>query len=356
MRPKSGILDIAPYVGGNAGLDAASEAINIASNENPLGPSPRAMEAYRKAAEALHLYPDGASRKLREALARHHGLPVEQIVCGAGSDELLTLLARAYAGPGDEIIYSAHGFLMYPIIAKSVGAKPVIAAEDNLTASVDAMLESANEKTRIVFLANPNNPTGTYLGAAEIERLRAGLPDSALLVLDAAYAEYVGRNDYEPGAGMVEAHDNVVMARTFSKIYGLAALRVGWVYCPPAIADVLNRIRSPFNVSNPALEAATAALDDIDHSGRARALNDEILPWFSDRCAKLGLGPVPSAANFVLVRFPDGQAEAAHAHLLSQGIRARAMGGYGLADCLRFTIGKREDMERVVTVLTEFLD
>ena len=315
------------------------------------------MEAYRQAAEELHRYPDGGSTGLRATLGRHHGLAPDRIVCGNGSDELLGLLARAYAGPGDEIIHTSHGFLIYPIIARSVGAVPVAVAETELTANVDAILAAAGEKTRIVFLANPNNPTGTYISAAEVARLRAGLAEATLLVLDAAYAEYVGRNDYEPGIEMVNSHTNVVMARTFSKIYGLAALRVGWVYCPDEIADILNRMRGPFNVSAPGMAAAAAAIDDIAHRDRARALNDEGLPWFSAQCNALGLTAVPSVANFVLVRFADEtSAGAARGFLADHKIRARAMGGYGLPDCIRFTIGRREDMERVVEMLAAFLE
>ncbi len=356
--PKQGILDIEAYVGGNADMDEPEDLINIASNENPLGPSRLAMKAHKAVAETLNIYPDGSAQVLRQAIARRHGIPAEQIVCGAGSDELLTLLARAFAGPGDEILYSAHGFLMYPIVAKSVGATPVAAAETDLTASVDALLALTTERTRIVFLANPNNPTGSYLPQSEMVRLREGLPEKTLLVIDAAYAEYVSRNDYEPGVRMVETSDNVVMCRTFSKIYGLAALRIGWAYCPARIADILNRIRGPFNVSAPAIAAATAAMEDIAYTGQARELNDEGLTNFSKFVVELGLIPAPSVGNFVLVRFPGGDemAAAAHRFLLSHSIRARAMGGYGLADCIRFTIGTHADMARVGAVLTQFMD
>ena len=363
LKPNQGILEISAYVGGNADMDAPEGLINIASNENPLGPSPRAMDAYRRQAERLHLYPDGAAFELRAALADHYAIDVERIVCGAGSDDLLALLARAFAGPGDEIIYSDHGFLMYPIIAKAVGAKPVAAPETDLTANVDAILGLANARTRIVFLANPNNPTGTYVSATEIERLREGLPNETLLVIDAAYAEYVSRDDYDPGIALVEKCDNVVMSRTFSKIYGLAALRVGWIYCPVYIADIVNRVRGPFNVGAPAIAAAAAAVGDIAHTDRARANNDEVLPWFSAQCGALGLAPVPSAGNFVLVRFPDvdgasgaDRAAGAHDFMLSRAIRARAMAAYGLPDCIRFTIGTRADMTRVVAVLKEYQD
>jgi len=354
LTPRPGILDINPYVGGNAGAEDQQTVINIASNESPLGPSRLALDAYRQAADNLHLYPDGDSFALRSALARRHGLPLEQIVCGAGSDELLTNLARAYAGPGDEIIYSAYGFMMYPIIGRSVGATLRVAPETDLTADVDAILNLASDKTKIVYLANPNNPTGSYLGASEIERLRDGLPETALLVLDAAYAEYVTRNDYEPGAALVDRHPNVVMSRTFSKIYGLAALRVGWVFAPEHVADILNRIRGPFNMGTPAIVAAAAAVDDTDHTVRSRALNDEMLPWFTEQCRGLGLEVPPSVGNFILVRFGDDRrAASVYSDLLAHGIRARAMGGYGLADSLRFSIGTTKDMATVADVLRQ---
>src|SRR5580704_10116020 len=230
--PGPGILDIAPYVGGDAKLEGFERPIRLASNESALGPSAKAVAAYRALAGEIHRYPDGGAEELREALARRHGLDPARIVCGAGSDELITLLLRAYAGPGDEVLYSRHGFLMYPIGAQTVGATPVAAPERALTTDVDALLERVTERTRIVFVANPNNPTGTYLGAAEMTRLHAGLPPWVVLAIDAAYAEFVNRNDYEAGVALVDRADNVVMLRTFSKVYALAGLRLGWAYCP----------------------------------------------------------------------------------------------------------------------------
>jgi len=356
-RPRPGVLDIDRYVGGGDGLDGSGSVINIASNESALGASPLAIEAFVKAGADLHLYPDGESRRLRRGLARHHGLDGDRIVCGVGSDELLTLLGRAYAGPGDEVVFSAHGFMMYAIIARSVGAKAVAAPEQNLTADVDAILDCVNERTRIVFLANPNNPTGTYLPSQEVARLRAGLPQDVLLVLDAAYAEFMHNNDYDAGAMLVAAHENVVMVRTFSKVYGLAALRVGWMYCPGAVADAINRIRSPFNLSAAAQAAACAALDDVAHMDRAIAHNDKVRPWLVGRLEAMGLTVNPSVGNFVLVRFPeqDGRdAAAAFDVLRVGGVICRRMGGYGLPAWLRMSIGREADMARVVEVLAEF--
>jgi len=353
LQPRPGILDVAAYVGGEAGLAGHNRVIRLASNESPLGPSPRAIEAYRALAGELHRYPDGGATELRKTLARHYRIDADRIVCGAGSDELIALLIRGYAGHGDEVLYSRHGFLMYAIGAKTAGATPVAAPERDLTADVDALLAHVSPRTRILFLANPNNPTGTLLPAGAVERLRRELPADVLLVLDAAYAEYVTRADYEPGIKLVEAGDNVVMLRTFSKIFGLAALRVGWAYCPPAVADVLNRVRGPFNVSAASLAAAAAALEDRAHTERARQHNERWLPWFREELAKLGLVAVPSYGNFVLVRFPD--ADAALAFLNARGIIPRRMAAYGLPDCLRITIGTGEEMEAVVTALAEYM-
>ncbi len=356
--PRPGILDIVPYVGGEAKIAGVERPIRLASNESALGPSPKAMAAYLALAGEIHRYPEGSVAELREAIGGQHGLDPARIVCGAGSDELIALLLRCYAGPGDEVLYSRHGFLMYPIGALSVGAAPVAAAERALAADVDALLDRVTPRTRIVFIANPNNPTGTYLGAEDMARLHAGLPPSVVLAIDAAYAEFVNRNDYEAGAALVDRADNVVMLRTFSKIYALAGLRLGWAYCPPALADILNRVRGPFNVSTPALAAGLAAVEDTLWLARARAHNNRWLPWLSDRLAALGLPLTPSVGNFVLPRFPDApgrDAEAAFGFLQSRGILTRKMGGYGLSQHLRITIGTGEEMEKVAAALGEFM-
>ncbi len=361
--PGPGILDIAPYIGGDSTAAGIERPIRLASNESALGPSPNAIAAYRGLADEIHRYPDGGAARLREALGRHHGLDPDRIVCGAGSDELIGLLLRAYASPNSklpdsEVLYSRHGFLMYPIGAKSVGATPVGVPERQLTADVDGFLARVTERTRIVFIANPNNPTGTYLSADEMARLHAGLPGHVVLAIDAAYAEFVNRNDYEPGIGLVNRADNVVMLRTFSKIYALAGLRLGWAYCPPAIADVLNRIRGPFNVTAPALAAGLAAIEDVGALARARAHNERWLPFLSERLSALGLELTPSVGNFVLPRFPDDpryNADAAFEFMQSRGILTRKMGGYGLPQHVRITIGTGEEMEIVAANLAEFM-
>jgi len=357
LKPRPGILEIEPYKPGESLVDGVARVIKLSSNESPLGPSPRAIKALEAAAKEQHLYPDGTCEAIRTALGRRHGLDPARIVCGAGSDELISLLARAYAGPGDEVLYSEYGFLMYPISAMGVGARPVAAPEKGLKADVDSLLAKLTKRTRILFLANPNNPTGSYLAKDEVARLVRALPLDVLLVIDAAYAEYVRRNDYSSGAELVDAHDNVVMMRTFSKIYGLAGQRIGWAYCPPAVADALNRLRNPFNVTASAQAAALAALEDIQHVDRARASNDAVLPWVTAELERLGLEVAPSVGNFVLVRFPEGakSADAANDFLAKRGIIPRKMGAYKLPRSLRITIGTEADMRFVVATLAEFM-
>ena len=358
LTPRPGILDISPYVGGDSAVEGVNRVIRLASNENPLGPSPKAVEAYKELQGELHRYPDGGSNDLRRAIAVSEGLNEDLIVCGAGSDELISLLVRAYAGPGDEVLYSEHGFLMYPISAKAAGATPVASPEHNLTTDVDEILAQATERTKLVFVANPNNPTGTYLSGEELRRLRRGLPDSVLLVIDAAYAEYVEAADYSSGAELVAESQNVVMTRTFSKIHGLASLRLGWAYCPPAVADILNRLRGPFNVSLAAQAAGVAAIQDHAHVEASCKHNAEWLAWFNAEVTKLGLEPGDCVGNFALVRFPgpeEKSAVAALAYLKTRGILVRAMGGYGLPDYLRFTIGTEDETRSVVEALGKFL-
>jgi len=355
-KAKEGVLAITPYAGSDVGSGGADRIV-ISSNESAFGPSWRAMEAYSASSEEMHRYPEIDARSLRQALADHHGLEVDRIICGCGSDQLIDLIALAYAGPGDETVYSEHGFTMYPIATRGVGATPVAAAEANLTADVDAILGCVNDRTRIVFLANPNNPTGTYLGIDELRRLHAGLPEDVLLVLDAAYAEYVTAPDYDPGMTLVREASNVVMTRTFSKIYALASLRIGWAYGPAEIIEILDRVRPPFNVSTPAIAAGIAALADTEHTERSRDLNGELLPWFTAEVEKLGLIVNPSVGNFVIVRFDDPEtAEAAYRFLFERGIVTRRVAGYGLPEWVRMSIGQREEMQDVVDALRTFVE
>ena len=355
-EPRNGILDIAAYVPGDA--EAGSERVfKLSSNETPLGASKAAIEAYRNNADQLHLYPDGASTELRRAIAAAHGLNADRIVCGAGSDELLSLLAQSYLSAGDEAIFTEHGFLVYKIAILSAGATPVVAPETDRTANVDAILELVSDRTRMVFLANPNNPTGTYLPFSEVKRLHAALPRNAVLVIDAAYAEYVRRNDYESGIELVGQAENVVMTRTFSKIHGLANLRLGWLYGPEGIVDALNRVRGPFNVTGPALAAGVAAIADKAHVEAAVEHNQTWLPWLAERFSDLGLEVTPSVANFVLIHFPEvtgkGAAEA-DTFLRQRGIVLRRVAAYGFPNALRMSVGTEEANKATVDALTEF--
>ncbi len=355
---RPGILDIAAYVPGESKVPGGLRPAKLSSNETPLGPSPHAIEAFKAAANELERYPDGQATLLREAIARRYGLDPARIVCGSGSDELLSLLARGYLGPGDEAIYTAHGFLVYRIAILTNGATPVVVPERDLKTDVDAILAAVTPKTRIVFIANPNNPTGTYIPIEEVRRLRAGLRGDILLVLDAAYSEYVSRNDYEAGIELVATTSNTVMTRTFSKIHGLAALRIGWAYCPPGIADVLNRIRGPFNLSSPAIAAGAAAIADLEHAERAKRHNDQWLPWVESELKKLGLAVTPSVANFVLMHFPEGSgktASAADEYLKSQGVIMRKVVASGFPNALRMTIGSESDNKRAIEALTRYL-
>ncbi|MET0431856.1 MAG: histidinol-phosphate transaminase [Hyphomicrobium sp.] len=355
---RPGILDIAAYVPGESKVPGGIAPAKLSSNETPLGPSPAAHAAFKAAAGELERYPDGQATLLRNAIARRYGLDAARIVCGSGSDELLGLLARGYLGPGDEAIYTAHGFLVYRIAILTNGATPVVVPERDLKTDVDAILAAVTPKTRMVFIANPNNPTGTYIPIEEVRRLRAGLRGDILLVLDAAYSEYVSRNDYEAGIELVATTSNTVMTRTFSKIYGLAALRIGWAYCPPEVADVLNRIRGPFNLSAPAIAAGAAAIEDIAHMERAKRHNDEWLPWVESELRKLGLAVTSSVANFVLMHFPEGgskTASGADEFLKSQGVIVRKVGAYGFPNALRMTIGSENDNKRALDALARYL-
>ena len=356
--PRPGILEVTPYVGGESALPGMTRVVKLSSNENAFGPSPKAMEAYTLFASQIHRYPDGGCETLRRALAETWKLDSKRIVCGAGSDELIVLLARAYLGPGDEALYSEHEFSMYAIATATAGATAIEVKGTNLTADVDALLAAVSPATKIVFLANPNNPTGTYLPAAQVRRLRDRMPANALLVLDAAYAEFVTRPDYTSGAELVEPDGNVVMLRTFSKIYGLGGLRLGWAYCPTAVADVLNRLRGPFNVSSAAQAAGAAALADTAFVAKVRAHVETWREWTGAEARKLGLEVTPGVGNFVLIHFPRApgrDAAAADAFLKSRGVIARRMERYGLGQALRVTIGREDEMRAFRTALADFV-
>jgi histidinol-phosphate aminotransferase len=356
--PRPGVLDIAPYVPGKSTAPGVDKVFKLSANETPLGPSPKAIEAYRDCAAHLEDYPEGSSRILREAIGKSFGLDPDRIVCGAGSDEILNFLGHAYLGAGDEAIMTEHCFLVYPIATTANGAKCVVVAEKDFTANVDAILAAVTPRTKIVWIANPNNPTGTYVPFDELKRLQRSLPPHVLLVIDAAYSEYVTRNDYEAGIELVATTENTVMCRTFSKIHGLASLRVGWMYAPAHVVDALNRIRGPFNVSTPAMLAAVAALADTDHIERSRAHNEQWRAWLTEEIGKLGLKVTPSVGNFVLIHFSQEKgrtADDADAFLTRRGLVLRALKNYKLPHALRLTVGTEEANRLVVAGLRDFL-
>ena len=357
--PNPGILDIAPYTPGKSPVpEAGRKVFKLSANETPFGPSPKAKAAYARAVEHLEDYPEGTSRVLREAIGRAFGLDPDRIICGAGSDEILNLLAHAYLKQGDEAISTAHGFLVYPIATMANGAKNVVVPETNYTADVDAILNAVTPRTKIVWLANPNNPTGTYLPFDEVRRLRAGMPAQVLLVIDAAYSDYVSRNDYELGIELVATTDNTVMTHTFSKIHGLAALRIGWMFGPAHIVDAVNRIRGPFNVSTPAMLAAAAAIEDTAHQQMSKAHTETWRNWLTEEIGKLGLKVTPSVANFVLIHFPTTKgktSDEADAYLTKRGLVLRGLKNYNLPHALRMTIGTEEANRLVVDGLRDFM-
>src|SRR6202048_1829357 len=357
--PNPGILEIAPYTPGKSPVpEPGRKVFKLSANETPFGPSPRAIAVYKEAAAHLEDYPEGTSRVLREAIGRAFGLDPDRIICGAGSDEVLNLLAHAYLSHGDEAISTTHGFLVYPIATKANGAINVVAPETNFTADVDAILQRVSPRTKLVWLANPNTPTGTYLPFDEVKRLRAGLPPHVLLVLDAAYSDYVSRNDYELGIELVATTENTVVTHTFSKIHGLAALRVGWMFGPAHTVEALNRVRGPFNHSTAALLAAVAALEDTAHLQMSRSHAEHWRNWLTEEISKLGLTVTPSVANFILIHFPttEGKTAAdADAFLTQRGLVLRTLNSYHLPHALRMTIGTEEATRLVVEGLREFV-
>ncbi|MBZ9884486.1 histidinol-phosphate transaminase [Mesorhizobium sp. CA10] len=356
--PRAGIMDIEAYVPGKSTAPAGvTKVYKLSANENPLGPSPKAIEAVREVAAKLDVYPDGTARRLREAIAEVHGLNPANIICSNGSDEILGLLAQTYLAPGDEAVFTEHAFMVYKIYIQAAGAKPVAVKETEERADIDAILAAVTPATRIVFLANPNNPTGTYVPFQEVRRLHAALPKNVLLVLDAAYAEYVRRNDYEAGIELAGSSENVVMTRTFSKL-GLGGARIGWMYGPAHIVDAINRIRGPFNVNATAIEAGIAAIRDRAHIERSVAHNEKWLAWLSAELTGLGLRVTPSVGNFVLIHFPDGNkhsAAAADDYLSARGYILRRVTGYGFPNALRMSVGTEEANRGVIDALKTFL-
>jgi len=355
-RPRPEVMAIAAYVGGEAKLPGINRVIKLSSNEGPFGPPPAAREAAAKAAADMNRYPDGGSVELRKAIGARFGLDPARIVCGTGSDELIQHICHIYGGPGTDIIMSMHGFTMYQIAGTYAGSRVLKAPERNLTTSVDEMLAAVTPETTIVFVANPNNPTGSLLPQSEMERLRAGLRPDILLVLDSAYAEYVEAADYDAGAKLVDAGDNTIMLRTFSKIFGLGGMRVGWGYGPATVIDAINRVRGVFNVNLIAQAAAVAALGDETWTDRSKAHNTVWRAKLAAAMEKVGVIAHPTEGNFILSDFGTAErAKAADAFFKTRGIIVRAMGAYDLPHCLRVTVGTEEECGLVADALAAFM-
>ncbi|MAC12309.1 MAG: histidinol-phosphate transaminase [Sphingorhabdus sp.] len=357
--PKPWIDAIHAYVPGKSKAEGGKPLIKLSANENPLGTSQAAIDALEQLGGSRNLYPDPDSRALREAIAAVEALDIDHIICGTGSGELLGLAAQAYAGPGDEVLYMRYGFSLYEIVARRCGAEPVEAPDRDYATDIDALLAAVTERTRVVFLANPNNPTGTLSTKAEVSRLHEALPPSVLLVLDHAYAEYLGGDEEDGGLELSRRATNVLVTRTFSKIFGLAGERVGWATGHPDIISALNRIRGPFNTTSAAQAMAAAAMRDAQFVEEARAHNRKWRAWLSEELAALsnhGLRVVPSHANFVLVLF-EGERDAAGAQqaLADAGYAVRHLPGQGLPHALRITIGTEEDNHAVVRAMRAYL-
>jgi len=352
LTAHSYLLEIDNYKPGKAKI-GSDKAIKLSSNENALGSSPKAIAAYSNHSPEVLRYADGACSALRQAIGAKNNIDPEKIVCGAGSDEILAFLTAAFAGIGDEIIYSEHGFLMYPISAKRVGAKAIKVKEKNLKTDIDAILNAITPKTKIIFIANPNNPTGSYLNSSEIDKLIKGTPKNVLIILDHAYEEFADVSDYPNAIELVKANENVVLTRTFSKIYGLPSLRIGWSYSSNYIAEVLNKVRGPFNVGGPAQVAAIAALSDEEFFTLSKNHNKKWLEIFFDQLSSLShIKAHPSIANFILLDFGNIEAcQKMNQKLLDHGFILREMGSYGLANCLRMTIGTEEENLQVLEIL-----
>lgn len=353
ITPQPGIMDIALYQGGQSHVAGVAHVIKLSSNENPFGPSPKAIEAVRDSAASLHRYPSTDHASLRAVIGDKHGLDPARIICGVGSDEVLQFVAQAYAGPGDEVIHTEHGFSMYPIIARMAGATPVMVPERAREVDVDAILTAVTPNTRIVFVTNPGNPTSTMISEAELTRLADGLPRDCLMVIDGAYAEFV--DGFDGGASLVDCYSNVIMTRTFSKVYGLGGMRVGWGYAQQEIIDVLNRVRQPFNLSLTALAAAEAAAMDEDYLTFCQSENARLRVWLAEELDKIGIPSDPSSTNFILARFADrAEAEACDDYLKTQGLIVRRVAGYNLPNALRITVGDEEACRRVIAAITAF--
>ena len=356
LKAVPGVEKLSPYVQGRSSIEGVEKPIKLSSNESSHGPAPSAIKAYQECLPDLNRYPDGSQYQLRKAIADVHNLDADRIICGNGSDELIQLMVRAYVNPGDQALLSENGFIMTNIHCLAQGAELVIAPEKNYQVDVDALLERVTEKTKFCSIANPNNPTGTFISKSELRRLHAGLPEDCLLLIDDAYAEYVWDEDYEDGSSLVDEFENVVMTRTFSKIYGLPSVRIGWAYCPSSVVSVVGRIRTPFNTNGPALAAAAAAVKDVNYTAQIKAHNKKSLEHISEQVTAMGIEIVPSQTNFYLLKFPESSGKSGSAaadYLQSKGIIPRPAGGSD--QYLRISVGLDEENAAVLTALREYM-
>ncbi len=355
LNPKPGISSIEPYKGGNHDL-LDEGVINLASNESSIGPSPKAISSIKSLDYSMNRYPDGSTFLLREAISGKFNLEVDRISCGAGSDELIDILVRSFSGPNDEVLFSQYGFLMYSIAARTNGAIPVAAPEYNFKTDVHSILSSITSRTKVILIANPNNPTGSYLTKIELEFLCREIPKNILLVIDSAYAEFVNESDYDSGISFVKKYENLVMTRTFSKLYGLASLRLGWSYSSKYLAQIIDKVRQPFNVNSYAQKAGVEAINDLVHEKLVIDNNNKNLPKLTNGLELIDLQVLPSAANFVLVKFKDSNmASLAHQFLISKKILVRKVTSYGLPECLRITVGQNEEVDLLLKIMHEFM-
>ena len=354
-----GIMNISPYIGGETEITGIDRIIKLSSNESALGPSLQAIDAYNNLAHELHRYPDGNCTKLRKAIAKTFCLDAERIICGSGSDEIISLLCQAYAGPGDEVLHTEYGFLMYPISARACGATPVSAIETSLTANVDTLLAAVTERTRILFIANPNNPTGTYLNNNELRLLMSKIPSNIVVVIDTAYAEFADADDYDKTFSLADEYNNVLITRTFSKAYSLAGLRLGWGYASSLLINMIKKLRPPFNLPPGTIAAGIAALNDENHLEKSVIHNSSIKYWFIDELNNLGFKAYNTQANFIFVIIPERKNQSAsiiNDYLLSKGIAVRYLLSYGLKNALRITLGTKEELNKTLEILKEFVE
>lgn len=353
----SGVAELQPYVPGKPIEElqrqyGVRDVIKLASNENPLGPSKAALAAVAKASKEMTRYPDGNGYALKMALAEKLQLAPEQITLGNGSNDVLELLARAFAGKGDEVVFSEHAFAVYPLATKAIGATGVAVPAKDYGHDLDAMLAAINSRTKLVFIANPNNPTGTWVEADEILAFLEKVPEQVLVVLDEAYVEYLDQQNH--AVDWLRDYHNLVITRTFSKAYGLAGLRIGYALSHPEVADLLNRIRQPFNANSLAQAAAVAALGDESYLQQSRDLNQAGMKQLIAGFEQLGLGFIPSKGNFIAVNVQSNAAEV-YDDLLYEGVIVRPIAGYGMPQHLRVSIGRAEENQRFLDALSSVL-